>query len=924
MKKVLKVCLLVFTFFRLNAQTDLVPFGSTGWDYSYRLPVNEVCSTPTPSSGVEWKMSNYVKTSNQWTNVSNQLPIGYVNGSTSYGGIELKKDLLFNPSGNNPTTLYLRQTITLPNILSSYSYFTLKLKADDGVRVYFNGDIVANHKLQAGTIEANTSAFTVTTDVNNYTFNVPNTITNHHSDPYKITITAEVHQSTSGSTATSPGTAACLVTSSDLFFDMELTGTLGTLTPIITRGPYLQLPHPTGIQVRWRTSTTLVGRVCYGTSSGSLITCSTDLNAVLANDHIVILSGLIPNSTYFYSVQHTSGALTEGTVNHKFTTPPTNIDTSKTTRIWVTGDPSEEVSSSKIPRQDEVLKGFKTFQTNTPSAQNLDLWLLLGDNAYSLGTEAEYTTGFFTPYDDMNAAYPATNNNQIMKQTPIMPCVGNHDYYNGPNISNTDQTTIREINDFTSAVGSMNTFWVPDAGKALSNFRQNKQSAFYSIFSMPSNTNTNLLSNKYSSSPPLVNNGYYSYNHNNIHFICLDSYGFYNNHLLYAGIPSWPTLPTNNPQMAWLMNDLASNTQNWTIMYWHHAPYSKSGGHSSNKVSADEFILTGLREKLIKYLDSSGHKIDLVLNGHSHSYERSRLLKGHDGLEDTFRSSLHNNNNAANANHNGMFKSSTECPYLKSSTGVNEGIIYVVTGSSGQLQKSVDDVDFTVGHKALNGAYFRPDFIERVPSENFSTNGGLLVNRTTLSTIEDQKGGSFYIEVKDNRLDAKFINEDGEVGDKFTIIKDVKKVENKVDLILTTESPLSQTFSLPWPKTQIIKITGPSNFNQTYSLPSNITISYPQIGPIYTVTDSTTCLTQNIRFHFSPNCRSGGVTINNIIDSTEPEIIKSSSFINADNTTIKANKSVIFQAENAINLNPNTFKVENGAVFTARITNPCN
>jgi acid phosphatase type 7 len=902
-------------------------FGSTNWDYSYKQPVGGICTPPSDSpSGTSWTSPNYVKPAGEWTFATQTLPIGYATSSSNiYGGLAIASILPYgSDAANKPTTAYLRQTITLTtNPRSSYSSFTLKLKADDGARIYFNGTQVANHNLPSGSINPNTSASVVGTDISDYTFVIPNTFALHPSDPNKITITAEVHQSTASLIDN------CTTLSSDMFFDMELTGTLGSMTPAITRGPYLQLPHPTGIQVRWRTNTPLVGRVCFGTSSGSLTTCVNDLNTVPSNDHIVSLTGLIPYTTYFYSAQHTTGTLVESSVNHKFRTPVTGTDfydANKTTRIWVTGDASEEIPpGSKTPRQDEVLNGFKTYQAANPGSKDLDLWLLLGDNAYVNGTDSEYSTGFFDPYDDMNTAFPGVTNNHIMKQTPIMPCVGNHDYYaGGPIPGLSSSSPIETLNQLPSSSFTV----VNSGGSANSNFRINKNNPFFDIFSLPSNG----FASKYSTSTGASKKGYYSYNHNNIHFVCLDSYGFYDDYLIYGGLPTYPSTATANPQMSWLINDLANNTQKWTIMYWHHAPYTRGGGHFSDQTVGDEFILKGIREKLIEYLDAANYKIDLVLNGHSHSYERSRLLKGHHSDESTFTGSVHNNNAAANANHNGKFTSAAlECPYIKNtSSATNEGIVYVVTGSAGQLQKTntpTTGIGPNIGHLALNGATFSSS-----PAPGITSRG----------TIQEEKGGSFYIEVTDNRLDAKFIEETtGAVTDKFTIFKDVNPAAVTVRNIMPglDSDPSNILLNAGLHFGDFVSLSGPT-ISGTQGFGSGLfgyitNVVTPQIGPLYTISDATGCLTEKVRFHFTPDCwpLSTGVTINNLFDSPVIEHIRSAGTVTAKNT-VMPNTKVIFEAVKSINLefqppapSVNLFEVKNktGAnqYFIARPISSC-
>ena len=68
----------------------------------------------------------------------------------------------------------------------------------------------------------------------------------------------------------------------------------------VIRGPYLQLATPDSIVVRWRTSLPLDSVVRYGLSPGDL--SSMVMDTAIANDHEHLLSGLIPDTKYFYSI----------------------------------------------------------------------------------------------------------------------------------------------------------------------------------------------------------------------------------------------------------------------------------------------------------------------------------------------------------------------------------------------------------------------------------------------------------------------------------------------------------------------------------------------------------------------------------------------------------------------------------------------
>ena len=93
---------------------------------------------------------------------------------------------------------------------------------------------------------------------------------------------------------------------------------------------------------------------------------------------------------------------------------------------------------------------------------------------------------------------------------------------------------------------------------------------------------------------PLAARGHnwYSFDQGDVHFVALD------------------TTEMIAEQAAWLERDLAANQLPWVVVYGHHPPYS-SGEHGSSI----EF-----RQLFGPILEE--HRVDLVLSGHDHNYER--------------------------------------------------------------------------------------------------------------------------------------------------------------------------------------------------------------------------------------------------------------------------------------------------------------
>ncbi len=209
---------------------------------------------------------------------------------------------------------------------------------------------------------------------------------------------------------------------------------------------------------------------------------------------------------------------------------------------------------------------------------------------------------------------------------------------------------------------------------------------------------------------------YYSFDYGNIHFIVLDSFGH-------------PRVAPSS-MITWLQSDLAANDKEWIIAYWHHPPYSR-GSHNSNL----ELILIEMRENIVPILESNG--VDLVLSGHSHSYERSYFLNGHYGDQTTFNINTH-----ALDSGNGKSEPLTmaDGAYTKTlnpdGTKVgDDGAVYAVAGSSSQLSSVL------IKHPAMY--------------------------------IPLHKLGSMVLDVYENRLEAIFIDSLGKIEDQFTIAHDL-------------------------------------------------------------------------------------------------------------------------------------------------------
>jgi hypothetical protein len=87
----------------------------------------------------------------------------------------------------------------------------------------------------------------------------------------------------------------------------------------LVRGPYLQKATPTSMTFRWRTDPASVGVVRFGASTDKLTGMVAEAGP--ATDHEVTVTGLTPNTKYFYSIGTAAGTL-QGDANNYFITFP--------------------------------------------------------------------------------------------------------------------------------------------------------------------------------------------------------------------------------------------------------------------------------------------------------------------------------------------------------------------------------------------------------------------------------------------------------------------------------------------------------------------------------------------------------------------------------------------------------------------------
>ena len=198
---------------------------------------------------------------------------------------------------------------------------------------------------------------------------------------------------------------------------------------------------------------------------------------------------------------------------------------------------------------------------------------------------------------------------------------------------------------------------------------------------------------------------YYAFDHGPIHFICLDS--------------MTSSRSATGAMATWLKSDLAATTKPWLIAFWHHPPYTKGSHDSDSEVELQE-----MRQVFVPIMEDYG--VDLVLSGHSHSYERSYLLNGHYGTSTTLTTGMKKNAGNGQIGSGGA--------YTKQDAA-HQGAVYAVPGSAGKIS------------------------------------GGSLDHPAMVVSLNEL--ASLAFDVSGDRLDATMIRSDGVIRDSFTIIHQI-------------------------------------------------------------------------------------------------------------------------------------------------------
>lgn len=235
----------------------------------------------------------------------------------------------------------------------------------------------------------------------------------------------------------------------------------------LLRGPYLQSTSKTNLTIKWYTTTACDSKVQIGTTTsfGTTFTDSTS-----TTEHSIRISGLLPNTKYYYFIGTTTQILdSDPTKNFFYTTPTT--DSNQPIRFWVLADMGVNTSNQKAVKD-------KFLDYN--GSNKVDFWFWIGDNAYNSGTYGEF---------DSNTFGGTNGYSTELKKYNLFSVTGNHDYAN---------------------VGSYLSGGWPTAAAGTSQ-------PYFNLSKNPSTTECGGVAS--------FTEKYYSVDYGNVHIIVMDGYG---------------------------------------------------------------------------------------------------------------------------------------------------------------------------------------------------------------------------------------------------------------------------------------------------------------------------------------------------------------------------------------------------------------
>ena len=482
---------------------------------------------------------------------------------------------------------------------------------------------------------------------------------------------------------------------------------------------FLQQLSASGVIIKWRGA---ADKVRLGKEADRL---DTVFPAEMEDGHsIAHVSGLEADTDYFYVLGNATGV----TEAYRFRTAPETGSSPKdgNVRFWLLGDSgtATEFDRDGNPAHPgeakAVLEGFMRYNSRLVGDQHIDGVLLLGDNAYPAGTDAEWQGAFFDLYP------------KVIRSSVVMPTIGNHEMGVAPiNICLFADTLACDLlGEIEYPLGGLSMSSDPASYDGDGDGPDPEGLPYLNIFTLPTRGE---LGGAASGTEQ-----YYSSDFGNVHIISLDSQLSNSDDDLRGAMQDWLTADLE-----------ASAEQDWIIVIFHHPPYSKGENHDSDLEQRE----IDMRITFAPVFEQYG--VDAVYSGHAHSYERSWYLRGHYGLSDSFDVEKHA---AIDSDGNAAF-GGPDAPYNE-----DNRLVYTVAGSSGK---------FNEWHPC------EPDQLINGQAFGCTMDNWLLhpAHRTfeTLASDYRKHGiarlGSVVIDATATLLISRFIDDKGAVLDTFVIQK---------------------------------------------------------------------------------------------------------------------------------------------------------
>ena len=611
--------------------------------------------------GSVWKYFTYGEAPTNWSQPGfNDGP--WLSGPTQLGyGEGDERTLLSDDPGDAAPTLYFRRTFAVTNPPIA-AIMTLRLLADDGAVVHLNGTEVTRWNMPAGPVSHTTPALlNIQTNENNFVqigFYGYNLRTNLN------TLAVEVHQHPAGRldcsfdlellmntpvgrpevAITSPADGA-IVAPGDIVLEASTSDPAGHVVEVQfeTNGVYLGRAVSAPFSLRWQDPPAGRYRVtarafsvfsATGESQPVHVQVGTFMGLQLAHGPS-LQSGSTTGLVVRWQTDWISDSIVRcGTNENSLALAWTNAALTADHEVKIAGLQPDTDYFYSIGSTTEALAGGSAFHFHTAptEARPVRIWVV-GDS----GTADVNARGVRDAYYAVTGA----------ARTDLMLMLGDNVYGHADD-PDYETAVFDMYGDLLRQTVVWPTLGNHDADDDLG-FYGTSGAGYLDAFTLPKNGEAGGVA----SGSEL----YYSFDYANLHLVCLDSY--------------LSDRSLNRPMLTWLANDLAATDKDWIIAYWHHPPYSWGGHNSDEDPNQIE-----IRERVLPILEDFG--VDLVLSGHSHSYERSVLLDGHYGYSWQLHPSM-----VLDA---GPGRPETSGPYRKPAGGLgaHRGTVYSVCGCSGQ------------------------------------------------------------------------------------------------------------------------------------------------------------------------------------------------------------------------------------------------